>query len=92
MLMAVDVDGGCWEVVVVGVWWFRRWNQCLPRIVFKQMPLRHVHMPAKISRRRMTTPSDNPMSKWSMNDTWEEIPNTLSPIFSGLGLHIRFSL
>ena len=74
MLIAVDVDGGCWEVVLAGVGGFRRWMKCLPRIVFKQMPLRQAHRAARIRRRRTTTPSDSPMSRWSTNDTWEDIP------------------
>ena len=36
MLIAVDVDGGCWvfRLAEVGGWW--RWIKRLPRIVFKQ--------------------------------------------------------
>ena len=73
MLIAVDVDGGCWEVVLAEVGGFRRWMKCLPRIVFKQMPLRQAHRAARIRRSRTATPSDSPMSRWSMNDTWEDI-------------------
>ena len=63
MLMAVDVDGGCWGDVVAGVWWNWRWDQCLPRIVFRHQPLRQAHMQARISKRSTVTPTDNPMSK-----------------------------
>ena len=63
MLIAVDVDGGCWvfRLAEVGGWW--RWMKRLLRIVFKQRPLRQAHRAPMIRRRRRTTPSDSPMSR-----------------------------
>ena len=68
MLMAVDVDGGCWGDVVAGVWWNCRWAQCLPKIAFRHQPFLQAHMQARISSRSTATPTDNPTSKWSMSE------------------------
>ena len=67
MLMAVDIDDGCWGDVVAGVWSWK-WAQCLPKIAFRHQPFLQAHMQARISSRITATPTDNPTSKWSMSE------------------------